>query len=60
MQTIRYKVRLNRTVMESCEVIVRAQNEDDAGNLAIDDFIGDHKWQNPETIEISVVECEEM
>ncbi len=57
---MRYLVNLNRTVMENCTVEVEATNAEEAGDLAIDDNIGDHDWENPETIEISVAECEEI
>lgn len=52
-----YEVNLNRTVMDNCTVEVEADNADEAGDKAIDDFIGDHNWENQETIEISVAHC---
>ncbi len=56
----KYKVSLNRTVMDNCEVIVEAKDTSEAWDKALDGFMGEHDWQNPETIDISVAECEEV
>ncbi len=56
----KFKVNLNRTSMDNCEVIVEAENAEEAGDKAIDDNLGDHQWENQETIEISVADCEEI
>lgn len=56
----KFRVNLNRTSMDNCDVIVEADSAEEAKDSAIDDFIGQHDWQNQETIEISASSCEEI
>lgn len=56
----KFKIVLNRTSIDECELIVEAPNAEEAGNKAIDDNIGTHEWEYQETIDISVATCEEM
>jgi hypothetical protein len=56
----KFKVMLARTTIDHCEVEVTAPDADRARDLAIDNFIGQHDWQDQETIDICVADCEEL
>lgn len=56
----KYRVNLNRATIDNCDVVVFADNALEARDLAIDEDIGNHEWENQETLDISVGSCEEI
>lgn len=52
----KYRVTLDRTTVDSCQVTVWAYSPSQAGDFAIDNHIGQHKWGDQETLDIRVTE----
>ncbi len=55
-----FMVTLNRTCIDACTVAVEADDAKEAMDLAIDEEMGQHEWDNQETIDIRAVDVFEV